>query len=222
MGSLSITAFISGSCCCPHSATGTRWPYGRGVRCNEELGVGGWSADRRGYDRGTGGRSLRRPAAAQPVRLGLRGIRAMPTSTDIPGPRPTRCRRRGLTEGLTSGPMPARRSRASASIATTTTAVTVATTMGHGVIACRSAPALCRRGTACRARWSRTSCCARGWHDFHDGNVQGDIATVHARRPSGRLFALAIDRCTGEIVSAEPLEPRRFGPFADGPPPRRW
>ena len=62
----------------------------------------------------------------------------------------------------------------------------------------------------------------RGWHDFHNGNVQGDIATVHARRPSGRLFALAIDRCTGEIVSAEPLEPRRFGPYAYGPPPRRW
>ena len=62
----------------------------------------------------------------------------------------------------------------------------------------------------------------QGWHDFHDGNVQGDIATVHARRPSGRLFALAIDRCSGEIVSAEPLEPRRFGPYAYGPPPRRW
>jgi hypothetical protein len=62
----------------------------------------------------------------------------------------------------------------------------------------------------------------QGWHDFHDGNVQGDVATVHARRPSGRLFALAIDRCTGEIVSAEPLEPRRFGPYAYGPPPRRW
>ncbi len=52
-----------------------------------------------------------------------------------------------------------------------------------------------------------------GWHDFHDGDVQGDIATVRARRPSGRLFALAIDRCSGEIVSAEPLEPRRFGPI---------
>jgi hypothetical protein len=62
----------------------------------------------------------------------------------------------------------------------------------------------------------------QGWHDFHDGDARGDIATVRARRPSGRLFALAIDRCTGEIVSAEPLEPRRFGPFAYGPPPRRW
>ena len=27
-----------------------------------------------------------------------------------------------------------------------------------------------------------------GWHDFHDGDVRGDIATVRARRPSGRLF----------------------------------
>jgi hypothetical protein len=63
----------------------------------------------------------------------------------------------------------------------------------------------------------------QGWHDFHHGNVQGDIATVHARRPSGRLFALAIERCSGEIVSAHPLEPRRFGPYAYGPPPpRRW
>ena len=62
----------------------------------------------------------------------------------------------------------------------------------------------------------------QGWHDFHAGNVQGDIATVHARRPSGRLFALAIERCSGEIVSAHPLEPRRFGPYAYGPPPRRW
>jgi hypothetical protein len=63
----------------------------------------------------------------------------------------------------------------------------------------------------------------QGWHDFHDGDARGDIATVRARRPSGRLFALAIDRCTGEIVSAEPLEPRRFGPYAYGPPPpRRW
>lgn len=61
-----------------------------------------------------------------------------------------------------------------------------------------------------------------GWHDFHDGDVRGDIATVRARRPSGRLFALAIDRCTGEIVNADPLEPRRFGPYAYGPEPRRW
>ena len=67
-----------------------------------------------------------------------------------------------------------------------------------------------------------------GWHDFHDGDVRGDIATVRARRPSGRLFDLVIDRCSGEIVDARPLEARRIGPYAEGspyaygPPPRRW
>jgi hypothetical protein len=67
-----------------------------------------------------------------------------------------------------------------------------------------------------------------GWHDFHDGDVRGEIATVRARRPSGRLFDLVIDRCSGEIVDARPLEPRRIGPYAEGSPygygpqPRRW
>ena len=64
-----------------------------------------------------------------------------------------------------------------------------------------------------------------GWHDFHDGDVRGEIATVRARRPSGRLFDLVIDRCSGEIVDARPLEPRRIGPYAAGSPyaygPRR-
>lgn len=70
----------------------------------------------------------------------------------------------------------------------------------------------------------------QGWQDFHDPDLRGDLAKVRARRPSGRLFDLTIDRCSGEIVSARPLEPRRFGPFArpygpyadGGPPPRRW
>jgi hypothetical protein len=61
---------------------------------------------------------------------------------------------------------------------------------------------------------------ARGWHDFHHGDIRGDIATVHARRPSGRLFLLSIDRCSGEVIGAQPLEGRPFGPYAYGP--RRW
>jgi hypothetical protein len=63
-----------------------------------------------------------------------------------------------------------------------------------------------------------------GWSDFHDGDIHGSVATVRARRPSGRLFELTLDRCTGEIVRAEPLEGRAFGPYAYGPPgpPRRW
>jgi hypothetical protein len=61
-----------------------------------------------------------------------------------------------------------------------------------------------------------------GWHDFHDPDLRGDLANVRARRPSGRLFELTIDRCSGEIVAARPLEPRPYGPYAYGPPPRRW
>jgi len=60
-----------------------------------------------------------------------------------------------------------------------------------------------------------------GWSDFHGGDVHGSVATVRARRPSGRLFELTLDRCTGEIVRAEPIEGRPFGPYAYGPP-RRW
>ena len=58
-----------------------------------------------------------------------------------------------------------------------------------------------------------------GWQDFHDGAMRGDVAVVRARRPSGRLFELTIERCSGEIVSAYPLEGRAFGPFAYGPRP---
>jgi hypothetical protein len=61
-----------------------------------------------------------------------------------------------------------------------------------------------------------------GWHDFHDPDLRGDLASVRARRPSGRLFDLTIDRCTGEIVEARPLEARPYGPYAYGPSPRRW
>jgi hypothetical protein len=63
----------------------------------------------------------------------------------------------------------------------------------------------------------------QGWQDFHDGAIRGEVATVHARRPSGRLFLLTLDRCSGEVVNARPLEPRPYGPYAyGGPPPRRW
>ncbi|HJU31024.1 MAG TPA: hypothetical protein VJ740_06210 [Hyphomicrobiaceae bacterium] len=62
----------------------------------------------------------------------------------------------------------------------------------------------------------------QGWRDFHDADLRGGLATVRARRPSGRLFELTLDRCSGDIVRAEPLEGRPWGPFAYGPPPRRW
>jgi hypothetical protein len=58
-----------------------------------------------------------------------------------------------------------------------------------------------------------------GWHDFHDGGLKGNVAVVRARRPSGRLFELTIERCSGEIVTAHPLESRVYGPYAYGPRP---
>ncbi|MBX9589773.1 MAG: hypothetical protein K2X43_10735 [Hyphomonadaceae bacterium] len=59
----------------------------------------------------------------------------------------------------------------------------------------------------------------RGWRDFHGGQPQGDVVTLRARRPSGRLFELTLHRCTGEIIEARPLEPRPFGPYAFNRPP---
>ena len=60
-----------------------------------------------------------------------------------------------------------------------------------------------------------------GWRDFHGGQPQGgDLVTLRARRPSGRLFELTMHRCSGDIVEARPLEPRPFGPYAFNRPPR--
>jgi hypothetical protein len=69
---------------------------------------------------------------------------------------------------------------------------------------------------------------ADGWRDFHGGQQVSDAAvTLRARRPSGRLFELTLDRCSGEIVEARPLELRPFGPYAFRQPygpfgPWRW
>jgi hypothetical protein len=59
----------------------------------------------------------------------------------------------------------------------------------------------------------------QGWRDFRDAEERGQFATVIARRPDGRPFALTIDRCSGDIVNTRPLgEPG----LAYGPPPRYW
>jgi hypothetical protein len=62
-----------------------------------------------------------------------------------------------------------------------------------------------------------------GWTDFHDAQViDGHTAIVRARRDrNGRMFELKVDRCTGEVVSARPLEPRP-GPYADYDGNRRY
>jgi hypothetical protein len=60
----------------------------------------------------------------------------------------------------------------------------------------------------------------QGWADFHDLEIRPDIAVLRARGSRGHLYDLSIDRCTGEIVHARPLEHFVPGPFAYGP--RRW
>jgi hypothetical protein len=60
---------------------------------------------------------------------------------------------------------------------------------------------------------------SQGWRDFRDAEERGEFATIIARRPNGRPFALTLERCSGEIVNVRPLDD---GHFAYGPPPRRW
>jgi hypothetical protein len=74
--------------------------------------------------------------------------------------------------------------------------------------------------TCARSEEVRERLTDRGWRDFHDGQPQGDVVTLRARRPNGRLFELTLHRCTGEIIEARPLEPRPFGPFAFNRRPR--
>ena len=57
----------------------------------------------------------------------------------------------------------------------------------------------------------------QGWSGFFAAEPRGDIAALKARRPDGRVFALRIDRCTGEIVDARPVAPQGYGPYANAP-----
>jgi hypothetical protein len=59
-----------------------------------------------------------------------------------------------------------------------------------------------------------------GWGEIHDLELKSDVAILRARRLNGELYDLRIDRCTGAIVHARPLEHAVPGPFAYGP--RRW
>jgi hypothetical protein len=47
---------------------------------------------------------------------------------------------------------------------------------------------------------------AAGWYDFHGLEPRGEVVQAEARSPTGRLFDLTIDRCSGEIVDARPLD----------------
>jgi hypothetical protein len=59
-----------------------------------------------------------------------------------------------------------------------------------------------------------------GWSDFHDVELRANTALLRARRLNGDLYDLKVDRCTGSVISALPLERYVPGPYAYGP--RRW
>jgi hypothetical protein len=74
-------------------------------------------------------------------------------------------------------------------------------------------------GKCVRSEHVRERLTGMGWNDFHEGRpVNEQAVTLRARRPNGRLFELTLDRCSGQIVDARPLEPRRYGPYADKGP----
>jgi hypothetical protein len=79
-------------------------------------------------------------------------------------------------------------------------------------------PAYAARGAPCVPREAvRARLFSEGWADFRDFEPRGRVVLVQARRPSGRLFDLTIDRCSGEVVDARPVYgPRGPGAFAYG------
>jgi hypothetical protein len=71
-----------------------------------------------------------------------------------------------------------------------------------------------RQGHPCLQRHEiRRQLMELGWSDFHDVDLRREVARLRARRPSGRLYDLDVDRCTGEVVYARPLDDG-FGPYA--------
>lgn len=57
---------------------------------------------------------------------------------------------------------------------------------------------------------------ARGWQDFHDPQPMGNVVHIRARRPSGQLFDITLDRCSGKVLGIEPQQ------HAAVPPPPDW
>ena len=61
---------------------------------------------------------------------------------------------------------------------------------------------------------------AEGWRDFHDIDIRGQTAYVKAQRPSGEVYDLEVDRCTGGIVTAKRLGGYPERPYAWREPQR--
>jgi hypothetical protein len=53
-----------------------------------------------------------------------------------------------------------------------------------------------------------------GWRDFHEPQIVDQGTAALRARKQGRTFELRVDRCSGDVLTARPLEPRP-GPYAD-------
>lgn len=63
---------------------------------------------------------------------------------------------------------------------------------------------------------------SEGWRDFQELELRGGVARIHARRPNGDLYALKVDRCSGEIINSHFIgRGGRIGPYAYEDTPQR-
>ena len=76
-----------------------------------------------------------------------------------------------------------------------------------------------RQGCVARAE-IKDRLISEGWRDFQDLELNGNVARIRARR-NGDVFALKVDRCTGEVLGSRLVERRGYGPYAYEDTPRR-
>lgn len=62
----------------------------------------------------------------------------------------------------------------------------------------------------------RRDLAANGWCDFEKLELRRGVVLLRARRPSGRLFDLKLDRCTGHIIAARPIDRPYYERYAYG------
>jgi hypothetical protein len=79
-----------------------------------------------------------------------------------------------------------------------------------------SAPRYTERPGCTTPRAAQRALEQEGWRDFANLTLRGETAVINARRPDGRAFKLQLDRCTGDLVSARPIDPRLYGPRVFG------
>jgi hypothetical protein len=77
---------------------------------------------------------------------------------------------------------------------------------------------------ACADKWEvRRHLRNDGWVDFRVFDASGPVVALRARRiDTGRVFLLRVEKCSGEVVNAEPFYLRSFGAYAPRPWERPW